>query len=66
MIEKVKSRHIKYLSVKPVARNKKAISFLYNTGFRKLGHVQLFMELNTTKQDKWETGLTFLGHDFEY
>lgn len=57
---------IRYLSVKPVARNKSAITFFYNMGFRKLGHVQMFMELNPSKQSKWERDLTFLGHNFEY
>ena len=57
---------IKYLSVKPVARNKNAISFFYDMGFCKLGHIQMFMEIKPPKESKWEKDLILLGHNFEY
>ena len=66
VIMQAKKREIRLLSVKPVLRNKNAISFFHKIGFNKLGHIQMFMELDFGKEKTCETWLSFLGHDFEY
>ena len=65
-IEEAGKMEVPLLSVRPVARNKDAVSFFYRSGFRKVGHVQLFMELGPTPLGVWKSGLKLLGHSFEY
>ena len=55
---------VRYLNVKPVARNEKAISFFHASGFQILGHVEMFMDLS--KQGEWKTGPELFGCSFEY
>lgn len=53
--------------VRPVARNLEAIEFFHKAGFRKLGHVQMFMELGEpAPTGYWKPGAEFFGHTFEY
>jgi GNAT superfamily N-acetyltransferase len=54
---------IKYLSVKPVARNIEAIKFFYKRGFTKVGHIQLFIDF-TNKQ--WKKGLKLFNCEFNF
>ena len=65
-IDEAKIRGVLCLSVKPVARNKEAISFFYDCGFRTLGHIQLFMWLGESAPDTWKSGMDFLGKSFKY
>jgi len=44
---------IRILSVKPVARNMKTISFLYRQGFKTIGHIELFMDFSNYA---WQSG----------
>ncbi len=50
-----------YLEVRPVARNRDAISFYYRAGFCLLGRVELFMELQPSASDKWVQGPELFG-----
>lgn len=54
------------LSVKPVARNREAISFFHHNGFKTLGHIQLFMWLGSTAPGQWKSGPELFGMPFEY
>ncbi len=54
------------LSVNPVARNEAAISFFYDAGFRKMGHIQLFKWLGDSFPGQWKEGLEMYGKSFEY
>ena len=65
-IEEAKRMNVPILAVRPVIRNSQAISFFFKSGFRKLGHIQMFMYLNETECDYWKAGLELLGHSFEY
>lgn len=66
VIEQAKIRHVRVLSVRPVSRNKNAISFFYKIGFNKLGHIQMYIDLGSINESKCETCVSFLGHNFEY
>ena len=46
---------MKFLSVKPVARNAEAFGFYHHLGFRILGNVELFMDLQKG-EDVWAPG----------
>ncbi len=66
MIEEAKRRGVRFLSVRPVARNIEAISFFYEAGFRLLGHVDLFMELSRPTAREWRPGIALHGKDLRY
>ena len=65
-VEMAKDRGVLCLSVKPVARNEKAISFFYEAGFRTLGHIQLFMWLGPPMPGQWRPGPVLFGKSLEY
>jgi N-acetylglutamate synthase-like GNAT family acetyltransferase len=65
-IEEAKKQKILCLYVKPVARNKEAISFFYNCGFRSIGHIQLFTWLGESESNAWKEGLDIFGKKFNY
>ena len=54
------------LGVKPVARNKDAISFFHNAGFKTLGHIQMFMWLGESTPGMWKPGPELFGKSFDY
>ena len=65
-IEEARRLGVLCLSVKPVARNEEAISFFYDTGFKALGHIQLFMWLGTSSPGQWRPGPELFGKSFDY
>jgi len=65
-IQKARKLDVRYLSVRPVARNSDAICFFFNGGFHTLGHVELFMDLQPPPVDPWKPGPTLFGHTFKY
>jgi N-acetylglutamate synthase-like GNAT family acetyltransferase len=65
-IEKAKEREMLYVYVRPVARNKEAISFFHDCGFRTVGHIQLFMWLAQSAPGVWKEGLDIFGKTFRY
>lgn len=54
-------RGVKFVSVRPVARNKEAIEFFRKQGLANIGRVELFMDLAGRK---WKKGLQV--HDLEF
>jgi N-acetylglutamate synthase-like GNAT family acetyltransferase len=65
-IEQAKKLNVLCLSVKPVARNLDAISFFYNSGFKALGQIELFMWLGDSTPFEWKKGLNLFGKSFDY
>lgn len=65
-VEEARVLGVRYLSVKPVARNLHAISFFYDAGFQKLGEIEMFMDLRASAPGRWKSGLQLFGHTFEY
>jgi len=67
LIEKVVSEArkmgIRLLCVKPVARNMRTIKFLYQQGFRNLGHIELFLDFSGYV---WKSGLEIFGCKFNF
>lgn len=53
------------LYVRPVARNREAIVFFHQSGFKTLGHVQLFQWLGESSPGQWRKGPEFLGLQFD-
>jgi GNAT superfamily N-acetyltransferase len=65
MIEEARSRSIRFLSIRPVARNVEAIELFHEAGFRKLGHLDMFMHLGDDERS-FKEGVTVHGRDFSY
>jgi GNAT superfamily N-acetyltransferase len=66
VVKEAKGLGIRYLNVKPVARNREAIAFYYDCGFRTLGVIEMFMDLGTPPSDLWKPGPELFGHAFKY
>ncbi len=66
IINHASKKEIKYLSIRPVARNKKAMKLFYEMGFNILGHIELFMNLKEKESKKWKTGIEIHDIPFEY
>lgn len=65
-IDKAREMGITYLSIRPVARNHEAISLFYRTGFSKLGHIEMVMDLQTKPGIEWKPGPDLFDHSFEH
>ncbi len=65
IIQRARDRKFRFLSIRPVARNERAIARFHASGFRTLGHVDMFMQLNDAKRT-WRSGLSIHGLDLEF
>lgn len=54
---------VRFLNVKPVARNIQAIKFLYKQGFRNLGHIELILDFS---QYVWKPSPQLFGCKFNF
>ncbi|MHA1218808.1 MAG: GNAT family N-acetyltransferase [Candidatus Heimdallarchaeaceae archaeon] len=66
IINHASEKEIKYLSIRPVARNKNALKLFYEMGFNIIGHIELFMNLKEKESKKWKTGIEIHDIPFEY
>lgn len=57
---------LRYLSVRPVARNEDSIAFFYEAGFQILGHLEMFADMRSNKESAWRRGPELFGHSFDY
>jgi len=63
VIAEAKELNIKFLSVKPVARNIEAIKFFNNQGFKNIGHIELFIDFSNKE---WKKSLNLFDQQFNY
>ena len=54
---------VKFLSVRPVARNVEAITFLHKQGFKNIGHIELFIDFT---DQRWKEGLKLFNIQFNF
>ena len=66
IIKHASEKEIKYLSIRPVARNKDAMKVFYEMGFKIIGHIELFMSLKEKESKKWKTGIKIHNISFDY
>ena len=57
VVEEAKKRGIHFLSIRPVARNERAISLFTKLGFNLIGHIDLFQDLSPSSDRKWKPGI---------
>ena len=65
-MSEARARGIRFLSVRPVARNAAAIALFVEAGFRLLGQIDLFQELDASSERRWVDGVTLHGHRLRY
>lgn len=65
-VEQARRAKVPLVSAKPVARNTDALAFFHESGFKTVGHVQLFMELGEAPLCAWKSGLELFGRTFDY
>ncbi len=63
VISEARKKGIRFLSVKPVARNIKTINFLNNQGFKNIGHVELIFDFSNYT---WKSRLDIQGCKFNF
>ena len=63
VVSEAHKKEVKFLNIKPVARNINTIKFLHKLGFKNLGHINLFMDLSNRS---WKSGLEIFGCKFNY
>ncbi len=63
VVSEARKEGVRFLNVKPVVRNMKAIKFLYEQGFRNVGHIDLFMDFSNYT---WKPGLEIHGYKFNF
>jgi N-acetylglutamate synthase-like GNAT family acetyltransferase len=66
MVLEAEKLGVRFLNVRPAARNAEAIAFFYAAGFRLLGRVELSMELRPAPPGAWKPGLELFSCSFEY
>lgn len=58
-----RNRGVRLLNIGPVARNVKAIKWLYHQGFKNLGYIELFMDFSNRA---WKPGPEIFGCKFDF
>ena len=66
VVKEARELGVRYLSVKPVARNAEAIAFFFDAGLSILGHVEMFTDLRSPAPRAWKSGVELFGRTFEY
>lgn len=66
VIQEAKIRKVRYLSIRPVARNEEAIALFIRLGFNLVGSIDLFQDLEHKSDRTWKSGLTIFGHKVGY
>ena len=54
------------VSIRPVARNVEAMALYNEIGFRTLGPIDMFMELDADSGSEWNRGVTIHGREYKY
>jgi len=64
--QRAKSFGVRFLSVRPVARNSRAIELFVRAGFDLVGHVDLFKDLSESSERHWKSTIELHGMKLRY
>lgn len=64
--EEAQERGIRFLSIRPLARNVEAIQCFYRAGFSILGQIEMFVDLMPERGRKWNSGVIIHQNEFRY
>lgn len=65
-LAEARARGVRFLSLRPVARNVDAIRLFVDQGFSKVGQIELSMDLGGEPPYSWMGGVELHGHTLEY
>ncbi len=57
---------VRFLGIRPVARNREAIALFHRAGFRKLGQIEMFTVLSGDSRRGFNRRVELFGHRFGY
>lgn len=66
IVQEARDAGVRFLSVRPVARNVEALSFFVEAGFDTVGHIDLFQDLSASGDREWKRGIEIHGNDLKY
>ena len=66
VMEQARKTGVRFLSIRPVARNERAISLYVRLGFSTVGAVELLQDLSSSYERKWKSGIRILDNELRY
>jgi GNAT superfamily N-acetyltransferase len=66
VVEQARDIGVRFLSIKPVARNEQALSLYVRLGFNAVGEVTLLQDLSSSYDRKWKPGIKILDNELRY
>jgi ribosomal protein S18 acetylase RimI-like enzyme len=66
LVAEARKSKVRFLSIRPVARNKEALALFVRLGFNLVGHVELFQDLSPASERTWKSGIEILGQKLRY
>ena len=66
VINEVKMKNFRFLSIRPELRNEKAFDLYVRLGFNKIGAIELFQDLSPTSDRKWKSGIIIHNRELSY
>jgi GNAT superfamily N-acetyltransferase len=65
-INEAKKQGVRFLRIRPVARNEKAFALYVRLGFDLVGNIDLVQDLDSTSNRKWKPGIVIHGNELKY
>ena len=65
-VEEAKRLGVRFLSIRPVARNEGVFRLFVRLGFALVGHIDLFQDLSQSSDRKWKPGIVVHGNELRY
>lgn len=66
VVREAKKTEVRFLSIRPVARNERAVSLFAKLGFNLVGQIDLFQDLSPSSDRKWKPGIEIHGNELRY
>jgi GNAT superfamily N-acetyltransferase len=66
VVEQARAKGVRFLYIRPVARNERAISLYVRLGFNALGGVELLQDLTSSYDRKWKPGIKIFDNELRY
>ncbi|HEY31575.1 MAG TPA: GNAT family N-acetyltransferase [Dehalococcoidia bacterium] len=66
VVKEAKEKGVRFLSIRPVARNERAISLYARLGFSTVGAVELLQDLSSSYDRKWKPRIKILDNELRY
>ncbi|HEY42072.1 MAG TPA: GNAT family N-acetyltransferase [Dehalococcoidia bacterium] len=66
VVEQARRNGVRFLSIRPVARNERALSLYVRLGFDAVGEVALLQDLSSSYDRKWKPGIRILNNELRY